>query len=446
MADASASNWLGLLRWSMTVNDGTAPSEFSAMSAEDKAWLETVMKEVVRSDPQRMDEVVMKVKELLEQVLAAKAEGASLSMSEDEEDFLLNELEDLRDIVEQIDMAQVFCKFGGCDILLRLAEQDNCVTSVRILCVAIIGTVAQNNLVVQDALFSQGLLQRLCRLLVDVSALPKLHALCKKVLFAVSASVRGHAAAEEHFALQELQPIATVLLPHPVLRAKLFFIASALVESDYCSEVRTVAVTRALLLSLLALQVPTSDTIEDTSAEEIENTEFGLMLLKDLLQTRVGQTLLLSSPNTITEVEPVDDAPTSEELTSEIEDVSTASASSLPATTANVATSLTQLRSLAVSKLFTNVMRQFLENVQHPNDRLSVVHRHIHSIAQLIYENEDPHQLRRKNNIAILYPRLEHRPSAAASRSTTHHPDNEHQQPPVMLIAPPPLAAASRAP
>ena len=39
--------WLGLLKWSLQQqDDGTVPSDVSAMSDEDKAFLEQVMKEV----------------------------------------------------------------------------------------------------------------------------------------------------------------------------------------------------------------------------------------------------------------------------------------------------------------------------------------------------------------------------------------------------------------
>lgn len=39
----SAPQWLGLLRWSLSHVDGTQPSQFSAMSEEDKAWLSQVL-------------------------------------------------------------------------------------------------------------------------------------------------------------------------------------------------------------------------------------------------------------------------------------------------------------------------------------------------------------------------------------------------------------------
>ena len=37
-------DWNGLFKWSMQHQDGTRPSEFKAMSTEDRKWLEEAMK------------------------------------------------------------------------------------------------------------------------------------------------------------------------------------------------------------------------------------------------------------------------------------------------------------------------------------------------------------------------------------------------------------------
>lgn len=271
----SAPNWLGLLKWSLAVGDGTSASEAKEMSAEDQAWLETVMREGVRDDPQRMDEVMQKVKQLL---------GGS---SEVDLEVLQEDLEEVRDIVEQIDMAQVFTKFGGCDLLVGLAEErTKYPVELRALAVAIVGTVAQNNVTVQDILFNKQIVQRISRCLIASDETSELFK--KKAFFAISCAVRGHAAAEEAFVLVELPELFNHLLSfrseqdpsaYP-LRAKLFFLASALIVSDYCSVERI----RVLydIIAPHAHLAPNSNTTDTDSAEQ------GAQLLLTLLHTHYG--------------------------------------------------------------------------------------------------------------------------------------------------------------
>ena len=37
-------DWNGLFKWSISHQDGTKPSEFKAMSEEDRKWLEAALK------------------------------------------------------------------------------------------------------------------------------------------------------------------------------------------------------------------------------------------------------------------------------------------------------------------------------------------------------------------------------------------------------------------
>lgn len=410
-------NWLGLLRWSMAVNDGTAPSQFSSMTEADKSWLETVMNEVVRSDPQRMDEVMTKVNGLL-------VEGGS-SVSGEDEDALLADLEDLRDIVEQVDMAQVFAKVGGCDILLRVGERVGLPTSIRALAVAIIGTVSQNNLTVQDALYGQGILQRLASLL---RASTEQHQLlvAKKALFALSATVRGHAAAEEHFALHELHGVAVAVLAEPVLRSKVYFLASALVESDTCSEVRVAAVARALLLSLLS---PPGDGDVDGAAESLE---FGMVLLRDLLHTKIGQQLLLvaRAHGASRSHADAEDAPSEDE----------------PGAT--VATSMAALQQQPLDERFNRTLMCWEQAVvasasadDAEGGRGQVLAQQWQALRHVLY---DDNGRRRASAPPIRFPRNSGAQSAAAVSAEVEAPPPDREQ--VLLIAPPPLQAAPRAP
>ena len=93
-------NWLGLLQWSLAHSDGTSSStNVQRMGDEDRKWLEAVMKENVKDEPARMNQIMVEIVGMLD----------SNSCSENEERIEIM-LEELRDITEQIDMAQIFVR------------------------------------------------------------------------------------------------------------------------------------------------------------------------------------------------------------------------------------------------------------------------------------------------------------------------------------------------
>ena len=146
-------NWLGLLKWSLAHSDGTAPSQFSVMGEEDKMWLEQVMKECVKDEPARMNEIMLEIMNRLD------------SHTCSESDHLENILDELRDIVEHIDMARVFVKFGGLQCLLGLLQTEESIgEEIRCLAAGIIGTLAQNNIIVQEEMHAAGIVDKLCNL------------------------------------------------------------------------------------------------------------------------------------------------------------------------------------------------------------------------------------------------------------------------------------------
>ena len=227
-SDSSAPNWLGLLKWSLAHSDGTSPTtDAHAMSEEDKQFLERALKEGVKDEPARMQEIMAEVVGLLD-TQGCAAKGAHL------EDVL----EELRDITEQIDMARVFVRFGGLQCLMGLLESPEPLTvELRSVAAGVIGTLAQNNLEVQDAIFTQGTVDRLARLCLATDTA----ALAAKVLYAISCIVRNHAAAEAHFILQHSAGLFTRALapksvggelPPPVLARRAVFLANALINSD----------------------------------------------------------------------------------------------------------------------------------------------------------------------------------------------------------------------
>lgn len=158
----SQPNWLGLLKWSLAHSDGTTPSQFSEMSAEDKGWLERVMKEAVKDEPQRINEIMTYMKELL-------SRPADQSILEAEQDDIEMQLEELRDIIEQVDMAQVFTKFGGCEVLVELLSLASLDNNSKAVAAAAIGTATQNNITTQDVLYQKNFLASLVPIFLNTN-------------------------------------------------------------------------------------------------------------------------------------------------------------------------------------------------------------------------------------------------------------------------------------
>lgn len=181
MADQHA-NWLALLKWSLAqTSDGTRQSEFTAMKEEDRQFLEQVMKEVT-SEPEKLRKIM--------EDLIAKLGTESTTRNEETEILLDN----LLDIVEQIDMAQVFVKFGGVRCLLQTAKEHGALTSdCRGSALSVIGTLAQNNLVVQRVLLAQNVLEELLSFSSEGGVT------WAKALYAISCTVRGFPEGEEVF-------------------------------------------------------------------------------------------------------------------------------------------------------------------------------------------------------------------------------------------------------
>jgi hypothetical protein len=59
-------DWNGLFKWSMEHQDGTKPTEFKVMSAEDRKWLEEAMKQYTFNDVDRLKEIAKELKAHME--------------------------------------------------------------------------------------------------------------------------------------------------------------------------------------------------------------------------------------------------------------------------------------------------------------------------------------------------------------------------------------------
>lgn len=122
-------------------------------------------------EPARMNETMNFLNDLL---------SNGLGDDTDLDEALSNKLEELSDIVEQIDMAIVFNKFGGTGCLIRLLESSQSIFThqIKALAAAVIGTVAQNNIKVQDDMLQKGVIQKLVDLFGNFDNLT----VCNKVI------------------------------------------------------------------------------------------------------------------------------------------------------------------------------------------------------------------------------------------------------------------------
>jgi len=140
-----------------------------------------------------------------------------------------NYLKELQEIVEQIDMAQICVKFGGLTCLLLLLESEVVGDRVRNVCATTIATLSQNNIKVQNEMFTRGVIDKLCHLLPSTTSV-----VASKILLAISCIIRNHESAEIHFTRNYSTMIFSRSLGsgHSALMRRAIFLASALLTSD----------------------------------------------------------------------------------------------------------------------------------------------------------------------------------------------------------------------
>lgn len=295
----SASNnpfaWLGLLKWSLAYSDGTRPSDetMTAMSEEDKAFLEAVMKEGIIDENERMKGILKQVTETMEKWKTSK-------FTKEEEDAMEELLQELRDIVEQIDYARAFAAMKGLVFLLGCAgERERMPKSTRMLCLGILATLSQHNPPVQKELLELGSV----KILSDLYFVEDEHSdedsdgqLRARILQAISANVRSNELAETVFC-QVDQAVALLEagigknknnVPAVVCKRALFFLR-ALITSDFATRDRVRQFSSCMehaidcfLLSQL--------TATQTSAEL---TEMALTLTEQVLQQKKSVNAIL---------------------------------------------------------------------------------------------------------------------------------------------------------
>lgn len=144
-------DWLGLLKWSLTYSDGTSSSNCKQMSDDDVQFLQNALRGIKDEVSILKDSLTM----IRDYIVKANFDD------EDELDNIHSQIDIIRDITDQIDMAEVFVKIGGLDLLIRLFEMDKVPKSLIIAVSAAIGSLAQNHIKVQDAIFRSGIVESL---------------------------------------------------------------------------------------------------------------------------------------------------------------------------------------------------------------------------------------------------------------------------------------------
>lgn len=271
--------WLNLLKWSLAQSDGTSDSTAQPMSQQNREWLATVMKELVKDEASRMLEIS---KEFVAFLSPEYVHTDSNNINE--------LLEELSDIVEQIDMAQIFVKYGGVKCLLMFIECPYLSESVQAQAASVIGTLAQNNPQVQDAMYETRILDQLNRI-CGTNLSDKI---ITKVLFAISSIIRSHALNEEYFCTHIANLLFTKCLQSKnvnILR-RCIFLSTALINSDTSSPSR--------IISLGSLLIP--DFFPYISSEDIDLRESSIHLLESLLKYSSGYTLLTPYLSTLTQL------------------------------------------------------------------------------------------------------------------------------------------------
>ena len=245
--------WLGLLKWSLTHVDGTIPSEespgYRAMSEEDKKFLEEVMKNGIIDEGERMKTILSEMVAYLDLIPKDASSASTTGPTEEREDEIAMLLEELQDIVEQIDFAKSFASMGGLQFLMGATLESKYVPKAfRSSCLAILGTLCQNNPAVQLMMLEQGNIPKLYQVYFsefpDEKQREDTTDLRARVVQAMSCTIRNHDVAEHIYCrnsegirmiesgLGMHVPRETLPSPSATLRRKTLFFLQALLTSD----------------------------------------------------------------------------------------------------------------------------------------------------------------------------------------------------------------------
>jgi len=257
--------WLGLLKWSLSYTDGTENATPTEMSAENKAFLEKVMSEGIVDEGVIMRRTLLHLVKALQEYLGvpndaapsetnkllsaidahqskAKPTPSSSNPAEPDLPQLLDELDELRDIVEQIDFARSFANMNGLPFLLGAASSGSLVPErLQTSCLSLIATLSQNNPDVQDVAKTSIAVSKLAE--IYASSASNSDAYKAKVLQALSAVVRGHEPNTVDFfaSPQAIKAIKEGIVSGGIVCRRAVFLARALLTDDNSTPSRVAA-------------------------------------------------------------------------------------------------------------------------------------------------------------------------------------------------------------
>lgn len=131
-------NWPGLLKWSLSYQDGTVPSESMQMSPEQQKWLKEALESVVINEVKEMKVILQQLESELQSTPTTNSETS------------IQLVESLLNLLQNSDSAINFCKVGGPILMLDMASNKSFCPELRAVCCQMIAESTQNNHYVQD--------------------------------------------------------------------------------------------------------------------------------------------------------------------------------------------------------------------------------------------------------------------------------------------------------
>jgi hsp70-interacting protein len=263
------------------------------MSPEDRAFLETVMKEGIIDENRRM-------KTILHDVTGQMEAWKTAPYTPEEANAVEALLQELRDIVEQIDYARAFAAMKGLNFVLGcVQERDAMPRSTRVVCLGLIATLCQHNPPVQKELLELGSVGILSDLFFQINAQeddPN-GDLRATIVQAMSANVRSHELAEAVFCQLEQAPQLLSLgvdkeAPDALRRRSIFFLR-ALLTSDASTQER-VRRFAPCIVSAIDNILLTAHARDDSAFQSSEVVEMALSLVQQVLEQKRSLNAILA--------------------------------------------------------------------------------------------------------------------------------------------------------
>ena len=201
--------------------DGTRDSseEIRNLSDEEKSWLSQAMTELVKDEPTRMNDILTELVKYIDSLgdndyssSSSSSNNNNIESNDDlkqiDDNRIYDLLDELKDIVCQIDMAQVCIKFGGLKCFLCLIKGPESLVSDRIKYISCdtIATIAQNNIRVQETFYNQHVVDILCNYLLQLdesqaqrTTSSSVLIMKSKLIYSISCTIRNYSLSENHF-------------------------------------------------------------------------------------------------------------------------------------------------------------------------------------------------------------------------------------------------------